>query len=449
MKTIRSILYRRLKFWLIIGWIVASLLILVASWFQVHESISGRVNHTVQMMLAFAASQDLSTTTPGTLVQSTMGPFGIEDFFVIIVQNDTVRYKSIDIPDTTLLALPIKGNIELHNQEWELFSATTPLNKTRVVIGITTWEILNSVIFPTTYTAVLLLLFAVGFLLITARATRSVVEPLEQLTAAVEARSENNLSPIQTAMEIEELVKIEDALNQLIGGLANALQRERQFIFNAAHELRSPLTAIRAQVEAIDTSSNDKFAPEQLQGVIKATDRATRLIGQMLDLARSETIDPQGSNDQMFNLVRITQDVIAELAPDLHRQCGEIELVYDQEVRLPGNYGLLYPMIRNLIENAVKYGTTPARVIVTVAKEKDHHITLSVEDNGPGLDDNQFEMAYEKFERLGRKSGYGVGLGLSIVKQILNRTGIVLSKQSATELGGLKLVAHFPIDCGS
>lgn len=449
MKTIRSILYHRLKFWLIIGWVIASLMILLTTGRQVVESVHTQVNHTAQMMLAFAASQNLSTTKLKNPDQSTNQSHSLESLFVVIIQNDSVRYQSIDVPASTLLALPLKGKVELQDRHWKIFSATTPQNNTRVVIGVWTLRILGSALLPTTVVALILLLFAGVFLFITARATRGVVEPLEQLTTAVEARGEDNLSPIQTVVEIEELAKIETALNRLIRGLDEAMQRERQFIFNAAHELRTPLTAIRAQVEAIDTSANDALAPEQLQGVVKATDRATRLVGQMLDLARSETIDPQSCSDQTINIVELTQDVIAELIPDALRHGGEIELICDQSIMLPGNYDLLYPMIRNLIENAVKYGTAPAKVIVSVSQGKDSRITLSVEDNGPGLDDSQFEMAFGKFERLGLKSGDGVGLGLSIVKQILKRSGISLSKQGATELGGLKLVAHFPDDSQS
>lgn len=443
MKTIRSILYRRLKFWLIIGWVIASLMILLTTGKQVIESVNSQINHTTQMMLAFAAQQDLSNAKLVITDQAVLSPKRLGALFVVIIQNGAVRYQTIDVPDTTLLALPLNHKVELRGQHWKLSVATSPQNDTQVVVGILMWRFLGAIILPTTIVALILFLFACVFLFITARATRGVVIPIEKLTSAIEERGKDNLSLIQTDVEIEELAKIETAINKMIGNLDETMQRERQFIFNAAHELRTPLTAIRAQVEAIDDRGPNGLNPEKFHGVLKATDRATRLIGQMLDLARCETIDPHDDNDQQINLVGLTQDVIAELTPDAIRHGGEIEMISDQPIILLGNYDLLYPMIRNLIENAVKYGATPSKVLVTVDKEKNGRIYLSVEDNGTGLDDRQFEMAFEKFERLGRRSDGGIGLGLSIVRQILKRTGIVLSKRDATELGGLKLVAHF------
>jgi signal transduction histidine kinase len=256
-------------------------------------------------------------------------------------------------------------------------------------------------------------------------------------------RGENEMMPIHLDSGLNELIQIEDALNDLIARLDRTVRRERNFIANAAHELRTPLAAVRAQAEAIDMQGISPQVSGQINGVLEATDRATRLISQLLQLARSESATPVNADGNSIDLVAIARDLISQITPEIFEVRGDIELIAPASARVPGNAELIHAMLRNLLENAVKYAGKPIRISVTVEAGGEDGPSICVEDNGPGLSELDFQAALVKFERLGRKSGGGAGLGLSIVQEIVERLNLRIAMASAGRLGGLKVTVLF------
>jgi len=242
-------------------------------------------------------------------------------------------------------------------------------------------------------------------------------------------------------VQLRELTQIEDALNDLIARLDATVRRERSFIANAAHELRTPLAAVRAQAEAIDMQGVTAEIRGQINGMLEATDRASRLISQLLQLARSESA--VASDVESIDLVDVARDLISRFTPEILESEGDIELVAPMSARLLGNRELIHTLLRNLLENAVKYAGSPKHIIITIDAAAEAWPSICVEDNGPGMSASDFQAAMAKFERLGRKSGDGAGLGLSIVQEIVQRQKLVLLGDRSRELGGLMVTLRF------
>lgn len=460
--SIRDILYRRLNLYLAAGWVVATILTGAAGTQYFNEGLRGRVIHLGNMILAVEALREpdgleSSGPQPGRVdnfLPDHADDIGVNDYFIVVIRENAVRYSTIDLPSEQLLALPLRGEIEhpssflgfdlqLPFVDWELQGVEDRERNIRVIVGLWQGEALLGVL------TVTLFVFAVGLivgtisLLVARRVVGEVVRPLEDSAAAVMQRTERDLSSIRLDVSLRELIQIEEALNDLILRLDVALKRERAFIANAAHELRTPLAAVRAQAEAVDTQGVTPEVLGQIDGMLEATDRATRLISQLLQLARSESAPDGSADESSIDLVELTQDLISQFTPEVLETGGELELIAPPSITVTGNHALIMMLLRNLLENAVKYAVAPLRVVVTLQRDDAERPVVSIEDNGPGMLEADFQKAFAKFERLGRKSGEGAGLGLSIVQEIVQRQNLTLKQLPADRLGGLKVSVRF------
>jgi signal transduction histidine kinase len=228
-------------------------------------------------------------------------------------------------------------------------------------------------------------------------------------------------------------------LNGLMARLRLVLDRERDFVSNAAHELRTPLTAIRAQVEALKVDLPERIRP-RFANILEATDRAGRLVAQLLDVARSHSTDLTQHPGSRIDLVEFVQSVITGLVPSANQRNVEITLASPRLAHVTAHPELLAIVLRNLVENAVKYAASPGQVIVTIAGDRPTATDLLVEDDGPGLS----AEAFERLQRLGRSGGDGVGLGLSIVAELCRRMEMPVDRLEPGALGGLHVRLRLP-----
>ncbi len=453
--SIRDILYRRLNIYLAAGWVIATLLTGAAGTQYFNEGLRGRVIHLVNIIMAFETARNQDEGSVGRIdnfLSDQMDDIGVNDYFIVVILDNAVRYSTIDLPSERLLALPLRGEMAYPSSflgtdwiipfiDWRLYGVEDPSQRVRVIVGLWQGEVFFGIL------TITLFVFAVGLivgaisLLLARRVVAQVVQPLEESAAAVLQRKENEMSPIHLNVQLRELTQIEDALNDLIARLDATVRRERSFIANAAHELRTPLAAVRAQAEAIDMQGVTVEIRGQINGMLEATDRASRLISQLLQLARSESA--VASDVESIDLVDVARDLISRFTPEILESEGDIELVAPMSARLLGNRELIHTLLRNLLENAVKYAGSPKHIIVTIDAAAEAGPSICVEDNGPGMSASDFQAAMAKFERLGRKSGDGAGLGLSIVQEIVQRQKLTLLGDRSRELGGLKVTLRF------
>ena len=276
-------------------------------------------------------------------------------------------------------------------------------------------------------------------------AVRRGLLPLHRIGQAIAQREPQALQPIAADAAGEnmpsELAPLVGALNGLFERIATMLDSERRFTADAAHELRTPIAAIRAQAQVAQGAGGDEAGRQHaLAATLAACDRATRLVEQLLTLARLES-SADGPGDAV-DLSHVARDVLAELAPAALARGQAIELEADAAVPMRGSATLLSVLVRNLADNALRYSPDGARVIVSVGRRGGRPV-LAVEDSGGGLSDAQQQRLGERFFRVLGTAATGSGLGWSIVRRIaaVHRAEVTTGRSAA--LGGLSVRVAF------
>src|SRR5580658_5139091 len=245
--------------------------------------------------------------------------------------------------------------------------------------------------------------------------------PLRQVTAEVQQRDAGTLTPLGSANLPLEIKPLVDELNRLLARLQIAFTAQRAFISDAAHELRSPLTALRLQAQLLDRAPDEAARLEARAQLGAAIERATHLVEQLLTLASSE---PQETAIQFEPVA--PADIAAEAITDCHAMALErnIELSLDAEpgLKVRGDREALRAMLRNIIDNAVRY-TPPGGSVAVRTLSKSERALVEIIDTGPGIAPDERERIFDRFYRRPGTAAPGTGLGLAIVKAIAERHG--------------------------
>jgi two-component system sensor histidine kinase QseC len=243
------------------------------------------------------------------------------------------------------------------------------------------------------------------------------LRPLRELRGQLARRDAADLSPLDDARAPAEIAPLVAELNRLFARIGETLQRERRLTADAAHELRTPLAVLSTQAQVARRAGSEAARDEALDALVAGAERAARLIEQMLTLARLESGQPQGAM-QRVELRSLARDALAELAPRALAKRLDIALEDGPEVAIEGHPGLLGVLLRNLIDNAVRY--TPPGGSVRVALRTPAE--LEVRDSGPGVPAAELPRLGQRFHRLAQDEA-GSGLGLSIVLRIAELHG--------------------------
>lgn len=263
------------------------------------------------------------------------------------------------------------------------------------------------------------------------------IGPIKRLAREVSARDPNHLDEIRPIdpppRELQPLVQ---ALNVLLARLQKALDTERYFTADAAHELRTPLAAIRAQTQVAQNAADSKIQQEALNKIVTGVDKATHVVQQLLTLARVDPAIPLSLGDKA-DLCELAGSIIADLAPRALRQKIDISLSEPCQTKVMGNAEMLAILITNLVDNAIHYTPEGGEVLVRITPDG-NTVHLSVSDSGPGIPLEERDKVMQRFYRGRNVTQSGSGLGLSIAKRIveLHRGSISLSDSS---LGGLRV----------
>ncbi|MFO1329651.1 MAG: ATP-binding protein [Rubrivivax sp.] len=271
-------------------------------------------------------------------------------------------------------------------------------------------------------------------------AVRSGLQPLRLLRHELTARQPQALQPVALDDAPAELRPLLDALNALFGRIAALLDAERRFTDDAAHELRTPIAAIRTQAQVALAEADEARRAHALRATLQGCDRATRLVEQLLMLARLE--GRAAMERAPLDLAALARRVAAELAPGALDRGQVLELEADAAVALSGNEPLLAALLRNLIDNALRYSPDGATVRVTVQAAPPR---LRIEDSGPGLADADRARLGERFFRAAGATATGSGLGWSIVQRIAAAHGAHVEVGRSAALGGLAVALGFAV----
>jgi two-component system sensor histidine kinase QseC len=243
------------------------------------------------------------------------------------------------------------------------------------------------------------------------------LKPLKHLSDDLKNKGANDLSPILSAGSRIELDQVIESINGFIERLNRVFEREKRFSADAAHELRTPMSALKIQLHNLSNEIDTKH--ESFLQLQQGVDRMQHLIEQLLSLYRA-TPEQFINNCKNVNLYEITQDQVASLYPHFEKKRQNIELT-GHATEIEGDQFALETMLSNLLENANKYTPEGGRIIVAIT-DLEHEICLSVEDNGPGIPDNDKNRVFDRFYRVDSKQDPsqfpGCGLGLTIVSHV-------------------------------
>jgi len=267
---------------------------------------------------------------------------------------------------------------------------------------------------------------------------RSGLQPLQRLRQALLKRDTQTLDPVSLSDTPQEVQPLLDALNDLLQRLALRMETERRFTADAAHELRTPIAAIRAQAQvALSSATGDQVRQQALQDTLTGCDRASRVVEQLLTLARVE--GPQDVASEPFRLDQLAQQILADLTPEALRRGQTLELLAPEALQINGQSTLWRILLRNLIDNALRYSPDGATVRIQARRLDDSRVELTVQDSGPGMSPLEMARLGERFFRVLGTSATGSGLGWSIVRQIAAVQHIDVEVRKSNELGGLNV----------
>lgn len=324
--------------------------------------------------------------------------------------------------------------VQIGGVSWRVFAAQGREQDVRVYVGEQMssrmeilWAVLRSTLWPMVVALPLLALAVWG-------AVRLGVSPIRRLGQALAQREPQALHPVAVAGAPVEMLPMIEALNALFARIDHLRASERRFTADAAHELRTPIAAIRAQAQVALAEPDEQARRHALLNTVQGCDRATRLVDQLLTLSRLEAADATAL--QAVDLRAVTQGVLAELAPKALGKHQTLEFEAPQPCFMRGNETLLAVLVRNLVDNAVRYSPPSARVTVALRQEAGR-VVLSVEDSGPGLAEADRGRLGERFFRMPGSPESGSGLGWSIVRRIAQVHRLDVQVEPSSQLGGL------------
>ena len=274
-------------------------------------------------------------------------------------------------------------------------------------------------------------------LLVVALGVRSGLRPLSTLRAELAGRSPADLRPLTTDVP-EEIQPLVNEINGLLSRLGDALDTQRHFVSDAAHQLRTPIAGLQAQVEAT-LAESDPSLLGRLQGILAAAHRLSHLVEQMLMLARAQ---PSLARElPPVALDEVARAVAEDWLPAAIRK--GIDLGFDLvPCVVTGNRLLLHEVFANLIDNALRH-TPPGSSVTVRCGVDDEAPWLVVEDSGRGIPESEREKVFERFYQPPGSASHGNGLGLAIVREIARQHGGEATIDRSPELGGARVTVRF------
>lgn len=292
-----------------------------------------------------------------------------------------------------------------------------------------------------------MLMLAAGIGVLLVYGLRRGLRPLDAAASDVASRSASSLTPIDGAHLPKELAPMVHAINGLMARLDDSMTVQRRFLADAAHELRSPVTALRLQLQLLDRSADDLHKRAAMAELQQGIARAQRLIEQLLQFARTEP-EAQLTPLVPLDLSDVVRDVVASL--NVKADSWQIDLGAELSGAVPmlGDHAQLVVLLNNVVENALRY--TPAGGVIDVGAElRDGQPVLFVLDTGPGIPREDRERVFDRFYRGERPASSeravdGSGLGLAIVKAIADRHGAAVQLLDRIGGTGLEVRVTFP-----
>ena len=423
---------------LVCAWLVATLL----TWLDVRHELDELLDaHLAQSAAMLVMQQDeVHEETPEGVDAPSLHRYSPKVAFQVFHQGE-LRLHSANAPHSPLVATfqPGFSTVTLANEkgeksDWRVFATQGRGTHIEIFVGESLgsrsdilWAVLRSILLPVGVILPLLAL-AIGWVI------HRNIAPIRQLGIALNQRKPDALEPLSLNGIPSEVAPMVQSLNALLLRIARLIEAERRFTADASHELRTPIAAIRTQVQVAMGATEIGEQQHALAQVLQGCDRAAHLTDQLLTLSRLEAAGELTTTELDWS--QLAQEVAAGLAPKAIAKNQTLELEAEQPCPLRGNAVLLGVLIRNLLDNAIRYSPPSAEIRVRVVRDA-NRMVLEVEDSGVGLSDADLARLGERFFRVLGNAESGSGLGWSIVQRIARIHQMEIKVQRSEKLGGL------------
>lgn len=429
-------------------WMVSLGVIVAAAWHETSEVFDDALKEGARLALVLGASMQSKGALADTLPREASEPTKLRIYYQIVSDEGRVLQRAEHAPaqpfSADLKASKRYLNVWVDGELWRVYVLRAKGQNFQVQIG-QQWtkrtQVLSEMAQKLAWPALLLLALLGAFCWL---AIRKLLAPIEVTAQRIASKSAQDLSAVSVVQEPRELQPIVLAFNGVLARLSRALEGERRFTADAAHELRTPLAALRMRIQLMQRQQGEASvgatgAPSGLAVLRNEVDRCTALVESLLMLAR---LDPQ----QPELLVKETVDLPAEFAAlaasTPNGQGGRLELDC-QVATLQAQPVLLRSALRNLVDNALRYGAAAGRVKVE-ALPFAGGVRIAVRDDGPGVSPEEHARLTERFFRVLGSGQTGSGLGLSIVEKIAVLHGATLQFGAGLDGAGLGVTLDFP-----
>lgn len=348
-----------------------------------------------------------------------------------VYQSRTYRY----LPQQ---AAPGFSTVRLDNGEWRVYALQ---NEEQVIQIVQNTRAMRSSAMSFAFKniwpviPVSLLLFAVAWWVVT-----SALSPLNRVSLQLAQRNADSLAPIDGTEVPREVAPLINELNLLLGRMEHALQTQQQFVADAAHELRSPITALKLQVQTLARAKDETARSQAINRLLGGIERSARLVAQLLALARQDPA-AQRFQPEVVSLSVCIEQAMADLAPLASAKHIEFQYAAAKDADILGEIDSLRILIRNLLDNAIRYMPESGTIKIDVDSD-DTRVVLTIQDSGAGIPEAVRARVFDRFYRVPGTEPTGTGLGLAIVKAIAVRHKADIELNQA-EIGGLMVRVVF------
>ena len=435
----------------VVVWLVTLAVVVHVAWRQTSDVFDDALKEGARLVLALGTAQSPSRTAGDPSARREAAK--LELHYQLVSSDGRVLSRGEDAPPQPFSASFTKRkgyeNVWVDGRAWRVYLLRAdadedgaPAAGAQVQIG-QPWderlELLEDIAEDLAWPMLALLLLLGGFCWF---AIRRLLQPIERTAERISAKSPADLTPVASAEEPRELLPIVQALNLVLGRLGHAMQAERRFTDAAAHELRTPLAALRMRIQLMQRQqAATPPAPVDLQGLRNEVDRCTALTESLLALARLDPEHPESLKKEPVELDALFQ----RLAAARPGNAGSTLHLDASGLTLQAHPALLESALRNLMDNALRYGAPGGHVEVK-ARASTRGVEIAVRDDGPGVSEADRARLTERFFRVLGTGQTGSGLGLSIVARIAALHGAGLRFESGLEERGLGVVLDFPAD---
>ena len=398
--------------------------------------------HMQQMALSLRSSTPLSNTEAKARVQAEGGS---DDMVVQMWSPDGVQmFHSVSrakLPQRAVLGF---SNVKANNTVYRVFSIQTENQTVQVAQDLAVRRNMAGNLALRTLGPIAVMMPIL--MLVVWWVVSGSLDPVARVRKQVASRQADDLSPVSEAGLPDEVRPLVQELNLLFGRVQTAFDAQQNFVADAAHELRTPLAALRLQAQSLDRAESLEARKLAVSRLTAGIDRATRLVEQLLVLARQEATAATGAVCRQVDLADLARRTVADLAGVAAAKGVDVGVELDMSPSGPtsveGQPDALQILLRNLVDNAIKYTPSGGTADLSVRNEPGR-IVVTIEDSGPGIPPEERERVFDRFYRVAGSEAAGSGLGLAIIKAIAERHGASLVLGQSERLGGLSASVTF------